>query len=119
MLRCSSIADILFFKVNCRFIFTDSVYFVCLECGFVCTNGNCIPEEWVCDGWNDCGDDSDEQGCGQLTTTIIIRYLLMNNCEKIISYCILLYLLIVLQFLMLSRIFYFKAVLEMVYFICV
>jgi len=86
MLRNSSIADILFCKVNCRFIFTDSVYFVCLECGFVCANGNCIPEEWVCDGWNDCGDDSDEQGCGQLTTTIIIICcLLMNTEEKLYS----------------------------------
>ena len=27
---------------------------------FVCDNGNAIPEYWVNDGWDDCGDNSDE-----------------------------------------------------------
>ncbi|XP_060702779.1 suppressor of tumorigenicity 14 protein-like [Hemiscyllium ocellatum] len=28
-----------------------------------CKNGNCIGKDLKCDGWNDCGDHSDEIGC--------------------------------------------------------
>jgi hypothetical protein len=30
---------------------------------FTCSNGETVPNSWVCDGDNDCGDESDEQGC--------------------------------------------------------
>ncbi|XP_047741349.1 sortilin-related receptor, partial [Hyalella azteca] len=30
---------------------------------FKCANGGCIDEEWLCDGYNTCGDDSDERDC--------------------------------------------------------
>lgn len=30
---------------------------------FRCNNGNLIPEDWVCDEDNDCGDRSDERNC--------------------------------------------------------
>ncbi|XP_035699689.1 plasminogen-like [Branchiostoma floridae] len=31
---------------------------------FHCTNGDCVPQDYVCDGWYDCGDWSDElSGC--------------------------------------------------------
>ena len=30
---------------------------------FLCSNGMCTQASWVCDGQNDCGDNSDEQNC--------------------------------------------------------
>jgi len=34
---------------------------------FPCYNsGRCIPDQWICDGDNDCGDMSDERNCSEL-----------------------------------------------------
>jgi len=52
---------------------TDTLCLVCSgscqSSDFFCGNGKCIPDYWRCNIWDDCGDNSDEQGCGQLTTT--------------------------------------------------
>ena len=38
----------------------------CRDDQFECPNsGLCIRDYWVCDGWNDCGDMSDEQNCSE------------------------------------------------------
>ncbi len=31
---------------------------------FWCTNGECVNSPYVCDGNDDCGDNSDERSCG-------------------------------------------------------
>lgn len=36
----------------------------CLDWMFKCENGNCLPDWWRCDAIDDCGDHSDEVGCG-------------------------------------------------------
>lgn len=47
----------------------------CNPSDFTCTNGNCVPQSMVCDGNNDCWDNSDEVPelqCGESTLTFII-----------------------------------------------
>lgn len=35
----------------------------CPSNSYHCNNGHCINQAWKCDGYNDCGDDSDELDC--------------------------------------------------------
>ena len=51
------------------FFFTDKkVRHKCDPDRFHCLNGKCILPNWLCNGWDECGDGSDEQNC---TTSIV------------------------------------------------
>ncbi|XP_078577348.1 trypsin-3-like [Branchiostoma floridae x Branchiostoma japonicum] len=41
----------------------DAWLFSCSASDFQCSNGNCIPGSWECDGEADCSDGSDEASC--------------------------------------------------------
>lgn len=48
-------------------------HFTCAVSAFgECT---CIPAQWQCDGDNDCGDHSDEDGCSEFENFLLTRLL--------------------------------------------
>uniref|UniRef100_A0A8C9FS02 Uncharacterized protein n=1 Tax=Pavo cristatus TaxID=9049 RepID=A0A8C9FS02_PAVCR len=64
------------FKIRCLFVpfagITSSTECSCGRNHFTCAVSafgecTCIPAQWQCDGDNDCGDHSDEDGCSKNT----------------------------------------------------
>ena len=55
----------------------------CLENGFKCTAGNCIPSHQVCDGLANCNDLSDETNCSKLLDTEgLITSTCLNSADR-------------------------------------
>lgn len=60
----------------------------CMKKEFRCANGNCIPNEGLCNGDDDCGDRSDEQDCRNSTKTsgsffagLNLDFIFRRNCH--------------------------------------
>ena len=67
----------------------------CTDSQFTCDNGNCIPATWECDTDNDCGDNSDEVGCGKDYCTGFSDYMQkqLSIIDILVDLMILLYVL--------------------------
>lgn len=58
--------------------------------GFLCNNKRCLESnEWVCDGINDCMDNSDEEHCSSTCDTEDLKFLCKDNitCLPIEAAC--------------------------------
>lgn len=58
----------------CVCVYIFAVLPTCSPLDFHCDNGKCIRRSWVCDGDNDCEDDSDEQDCRECINIFIFIY---------------------------------------------
>ena len=56
----------------CTTDFTDNY---CPSYQLMCDNGDCYYESDKCDDYNDCGDNSDEEGCGMSNEMRVILLL--------------------------------------------
>lgn len=62
----------------------------CNPSQFTCTNGNCIPQSMVCDGNNDCWDNSDEAPelqCGEIALSHLFITMCEGNTGNLVIFC--------------------------------
>ena len=67
----------------------------CTEDQFKCDNGRCIYGSWHCDNDNDCGDNSDEEGCGGVSVTCPFS---TYKCEDAVSLSVIITIIVLLLY---------------------
>lgn len=63
--------------VELKAIALNSTETTCDSSQFTCESGDCVPGDYRCDGYYDCGDYSDEIGCGMFIIMCDVTKLLV------------------------------------------
>jgi len=58
-------------QFDCFIMEIISAQTTCLWWQFSCDNGKCIDLRRKCNGYDECGDRSDERGCGGIVSLVI------------------------------------------------
>lgn len=57
-------------RVSVQRVFLSDEYLCKKPRFFRCPDGNCLPQSFLCDGQDDCGDLADEMNCGNATIKV-------------------------------------------------
>ena len=74
--------------INFHFPSSFLAYTGCSGAQYECDNGDCVPSEVLCDGKDDCTDDSDEEYCGKTNSWPrgYKTFFMLNSAERNMSH---------------------------------